>query len=254
MQDNGRLSGKVAVVTGAAQGIGAVFAQSLAREGARVVVADVIDVAKCLQTIKSAGGVCIGTKTDITASADLAAMVSTAEKEFGPIDILVNNAAIFTKLQLKPFLQMSDEEWDRVMTVNARGTFQACKAVVPSMIRAGGGKIVNIGSGTVYYGPPAMAHYTASKGAVVALTKTLSRELADKNIQVNAINPGLTESEGMQGNTQFDPARAPTVSSRAIKRDMKPEDLIGTLLYLCTPDSDFVTGQSLNVDGGKINV
>jgi NAD(P)-dependent dehydrogenase (short-subunit alcohol dehydrogenase family) len=122
------------------------------------------------------------------------------------------------------------------------------------MIKAGGGKIVNIGSGTVYYGPPAMAHYTASKGAVVALTKTLSRELADKNIQVNAINPGLTESEGMLGNTQFDPARAPTVSSRAIKREMKPEDLIGTLLYLCTPDSDFVTGQSLNVDGGKINV
>jgi NAD(P)-dependent dehydrogenase (short-subunit alcohol dehydrogenase family) len=99
-----------------------------------------------------------------------------------------------------------------------------------------------------------MAHYTASKGAVVALTKTLSRELADKNIQVNAINPGLTESDGMLGNTQFDPARAPTIASRAIKREMKPEDLIGTLLYLCTADSDFVTGQSLNVDGGKINV
>jgi NAD(P)-dependent dehydrogenase (short-subunit alcohol dehydrogenase family) len=128
MQDNGGLSGKVAVVTGAGQGIGAVFAQSLAREGARVVVADVVDVAKCMQMIKSAGGACIGTKTDITASADLVAMVSAAEKEFGPINILVNNAAIFTKLQLKPFLQMSDEEWDRVMTVNARaGPFRPAK-------------------------------------------------------------------------------------------------------------------------------
>jgi NAD(P)-dependent dehydrogenase (short-subunit alcohol dehydrogenase family) len=253
VQGNGRLQGKVAVVTGAAQGIGAVFARRLAAEGASVVVADVADTTTCVEAIKSSGGRCFGIKTDITSSADLAALVEKAETEFGPIDILVNNASLFAKLQLKPFLQMSEEEWDRVMTINARGTFQACKAVVPSMLKAGGGKIVNIASGTVYYGPPGMSHYTASKGAVVALTKTLSRELGDKNIQVNAINPGLTESEGLQGNTQFDPARAPTVASRAIKREMKPEDLVGTLLYLCTTDSDFVTGQSLNVDGGKIN-
>jgi NAD(P)-dependent dehydrogenase (short-subunit alcohol dehydrogenase family) len=247
------IDGRVAVVTGAAQGIGAVFAQALAREGARVVVADIIDTARCVAAITAAGGAAIGAKVDITSAGDLDAMVARAEAEFGPIGILVNNASLFTKLALKPALQMSDEEWDRVMTVNARGTFQACKAVVPSMLRARGGKIVNIASGTVYYGPPGMAHYTASKGAVVALTKTLSRELGDRNIQVNAINPGLTESEGMQGNAQFDPARAPTVASRAIKREMRPEDLVGTLLYLCGRGSDFVTGQSLNVDGGKIN-
>ncbi len=249
----GRLNEKVAVVTGGAQGIGAVFAKALAREGAKVVVADVIDTAKCVDAILGAGGEALGARVDVTSGADLAGMVRDAEARFGPIRILVNNASLFTKLQLKPFLEMSEEEWDRVLTVNARGTFQCCKAVVPSMLKAGGGKIVNIASGTVYYGPPGMSHYTASKGAVVALTKSLSRELGDKNIQVNAINPGLTESEGMKGNTQFDPARAPTIASRAIKREMRPEDLVGTLLYLCTPDSDFVTGQSLNVDGGRHN-
>ncbi len=254
MDRAGRLQGKVAVVTGAAQGIGAAFARALAAEGAKVVVADILDTERCVQGIRSAGGTALGAKVDITSAQDLAAMVRKTEAEFGPIQVLVNNAALFTKLELKPFLEMSPEEWDRVMTINARGTLQCCQAVVPSMLKAGGGKIVNIGSGTVYYGPPGMAHYTASKGAVVALTRTLARELGDRNIQVNAINPGLTESEGMQGNTQFDPARAPTVASRAIKRAMVPDDLTGTLLYLCTPDSDFVTGQSLNVDGGRHNV
>jgi len=253
VNSNGRVAGKVAVVTGAAQGIGAVFAKALAHEGAKVIVADVIDTSKCVQAILDAEGEALGVQADITSNADLAALVREAEAAFGPVQILVNNASLFTRLQLKPLMQMSEEDWDRVMTVNARGTFQVCKAVVPSMLKVGGGKIINIGSGTVYYGPPGMAHYTASKGAVVALTKTLSRELGDKNIQINAINPGLTESEGMQGNSQFDPARAPTVASRAIKREMRPEDLIGTLMYLCTPDSDFVTGQCLNVDGGKIN-
>jgi len=253
MNHKGRLDGKVAVVTGAAQGIGAVFAKALALEGAKVLVVDVTDTEKCVQAIKDAGGEALGFKADITSNDDLQALVNLAEAVFGPIQVLVNNASLFTKLQLKPVMQMSEDEWDRVMTVNARGTFQACKSMVPSMIKAGGGKIINIGSGTVYYGPPGMAHYTASKGAVLALTRTLSRELGDKNIQVNAINPGLTESEGLQGNAQFDAARAPTVASRAIKREMRPEDLVGTLVYLCTSDSDFVTGQCLNVDGGKIN-
>ncbi|AOW13800.1 dehydrogenase [Hydrogenophaga crassostreae] len=253
MKQNGRVQGKVAVVSGAAQGIGAVFAQALAREGASVVVVDVSDTAPCVQAITDAGGKALGIKADITSNADLEALVKQAEAAFGPIQILVNNASLFAKLELKPFFQMTEEEWDRVMTVNARGTFQACKAVLPSMMKAGGGKIVNIASGTVYYGPPGMAHYTASKGAVVALTRSISRELGDKNIQVNAINPGLTESEGLKGNHQFDVARGPTVASRAIKREMTPEDMVGTLLYLCSQDSDFVTGQCLNVDGGKIN-
>jgi NAD(P)-dependent dehydrogenase (short-subunit alcohol dehydrogenase family) len=128
------------------------------------------------------------------------------------------------------------------------------KAITPTMIKAGGGKVVNIASGTFYYGPPGLSHYTASKGAVIALTRGHARELGDKNIQINAIAPGLTESEGVRANDGFDMARGPTVASRSIKRDMLPEDLTGSLLFLCTPDSNFITGQTINVDGGKVNL
>jgi NAD(P)-dependent dehydrogenase (short-subunit alcohol dehydrogenase family) len=249
-----RLNDKTAIITGAAQGIGAILAQSMADEGARVLVTDIADPSNTVQSIEASGGTASGLKVDVTDNEDLSKMISKAESDYGPVDILVNNASIFAALDLKPFFQISEEEWDRVMTVNARGVFQCSKAVLPSMKKNGGGKIVNISSGTFYYGPPGLSHYTASKAAVIALTRTMGRELGDQNIQVNSIAPGLTESEGIQGNEQFNPARAPTVASRSIKREMLPKDLIGTLLYLCSPDSDFVTGQTLNVDGGKINV
>ena len=247
----GRLDGKTAVITGSGRGIGAVMAVHMAKEGANVVVNDVLDTATTVAAVKAVGGKAIGMHVDVTSDADLAAMVEATEKEFGALDILVNNASIFAALQPKPFMQIDNDEFDKVMTVNARGVHQATKAVVPAMLRAGGGKIINIASGTFYYGPPGLSHYTASKGAVIALTRGFGRELGDKNIQINAIAPGLTESEAMLGHTGFDPARAPTVASRSIKRDMLPEDLLGTLLYLATPDSDFVTGQTLNVDGGN---
>ena len=250
----GRLDGKTAVITGAGRGIGAVMAKHMASEGANVVVSDVLDTADTVASIKDAGGNAIGLSVDVTSDADLAAMVEATEKEYGALNILVNNASIFAALQPKPFLQIDNDEFDKVMTVNARGVHQATKAVVPAMLRAGGGKIVNIASGTFYYGPPGLSHYTASKGAVIALTRGYGRELGDKNIQINAIAPGLTESESIQGHAGFDPARGPTVQSRSIKRDMLPEDLLGSLMYLITPDSDFVTGQTLNVDGGKVNL
>ena len=250
----GRLDGKTAVITGAGRGIGAVMAQHMAGEGANVVVSDVLDTADTVAAIKNAGGNAIGLSVDVTSDADLASMVEATEKEFGALNILVNNASIFAALQPKPFLQIDNDEFDKVMTVNARGVHQATKAVVPAMLRAGGGKIVNIASGTFYYGPPGLSHYTASKGAVIALTRGYGRELGDKNIQINAIAPGLTESESIQGHAGFDPARGPTVQSRSIKREMVPEDLLGSLMYLITPDSDFVTGQTLNVDGGKVNL
>ena len=249
-----RLDGKTAVITGAGRGIGAVMAKHMAGEGANVVVSDVLDTAETVAAIKGAGGNAIGLNVDVTSDADLAAMVEATEKEFGALNILVNNASIFAALQPKPFLQIDNDEFDKVMTVNARGVHQATKAVVPAMLRAGGGKIVNIASGTFYYGPPGLSHYTASKGAVIALTRGYGRELGDKNIQINAIAPGLTESESIQGHAGFDPARGPTVQSRSIKREMVPEDLLGSLMYLITPDSDFVTGQTLNVDGGKVNL
>lgn len=250
----GRLDGKTALITGAGRGIGAVMAKRMAQEGANVVVTDVLDTKATVEAITAAGGSARGMSVDVTSDDNLAAVVETTEKTFGSLDILVNNASIFAALQPKPFMQIDNDEFDKVMTVNARGVHQATKAVVPAMLRAGGGKIVNIASGTFYYGPPGLSHYTASKGAVIALTRCYGRELGDKNIQVNAIAPGLTESEALQGNAGFDPARGPTVQSRSIKREMLPEDLLGSLMYLITTDSDFVTGQTLNVDGGKVNL
>ncbi|MDA9371642.1 glucose 1-dehydrogenase [Porticoccaceae bacterium] len=249
-----RLAGKTVVITGAGRGIGAAMAERMAQEGANVVVTDVLDTKGTVEAITESGGSAIGISVDVTSDDNLAAMVEATEKAFGSLDILVNNASIFAALQPKPFMQIDNDEFDKVMTVNARGVHQATRAVVPAMLRAGGGKIVNIASGTFYYGAPGLSHYTASKGAVIALTRCHGRELGDKNIQVNAIAPGLTESEALQGNTGFDPARAPTVQSRSIKREMLPEDLLGTLMYLITPDSNFVTGQTLNVDGGKVNL
>ncbi|XYK79009.1 MAG: SDR family NAD(P)-dependent oxidoreductase [Labrenzia sp.] len=249
----GRLEGKTAVITGAAQGIGALMAKALADEGATVLVTDVQDTEKSVQAISDAGGTARGMKVDVTNNDDLAAMVETA-KSMGGLDIMVNNASIFATITPKPFFQIDDEEFDMIMRVNARGVHQVMRAITPTMIAAGGGKVVNIASGTFYYGPPGLSHYTASKAAVIALTRSHARELGDKNIQINAIAPGLTESEGVKANEGFDMARGPTVATRSIKREMLPEDLLGSLLFLASNDSNFVTGQTVNVDGGKYNL
>jgi NAD(P)-dependent dehydrogenase (short-subunit alcohol dehydrogenase family) len=247
----GRLSGKVALVTGAAQGLGAAFAAALAREGAKVAVTDLGDTASAVEAIRAAGGEAIGLAMDVTDTPSIAAAVAATERAFGPIGALVNNAGLFAALELKPYSAISEAEWDRVMTVNVRGMFQCVKAVVPSMVKAGGGSIVNVSSGTFFYGPPGMLHYVASKGAVIGLTRSLARELGDKQITVNAIAPGLTESEGVKGHAQLGTARQPTIAMRALKREMLPEDLVGTVVFLCSPDSAFMTGQVLNVDGGR---
>lgn len=249
----GRMSGKVAVVTGAAQGIGRTYAESLARHGAQVVVTDVQDPNEVVTAITSAGGEAIGLKTDVTSDESLLVMVEETETTFGPIEILVNNAAVFATLELKPFTQISNDEWDLVMRVNARGSFQAAKAVVPSMRRNGRGKIVNISSGTVLRGAPMFLHYVSSKGAVIAQTRAISRELAADNIHVNTIVVGFTESKGVKEHRQLGAARAPTLAMRAIQREMLPEDVLGTMLFLASEDSDFITGQSINVDGGALN-
>lgn len=248
-----RMTGKVAVVTGAAQGIGRAYADSLAAQGAQVVVADVQDTDETVAAIKAAGGEAIGLKADVTSDESLLAMVQEAESAFGPIEILVNNAAVFAKLVLKPFTQISNDEWDLVMRVNARGPFQAAKAVVPSMKRNGRGKIINISSGTVLRGAPMFLHYVSSKGAVIAQTRAISRELAADGICANTIIIGFTESDGVKSHKQLGAARAPTLAMRAIQRDMLPEDLLGAMLFLASEDSDFITGQSINVDGGALN-
>ncbi len=247
------MNGKVAVVTGAAQGIGRTYAEALAANGARVVVTDIEDTSDAVAAIEAEGGEAIGMTTDVTSDDSLQEMVSETESAFGPIEVLINNAAVFAALALKPFTQIPNDEWDLVMRVNVRGPFQAAKAVAPSMKKNGRGKIINISSGTVLRGAPMFLHYVSSKGAIIAQTRAISRELAADNIHVNTIVVGFTESEGVKQHGQLGAARAPTLAMRAIQRDMLPEDIVGAMLFLASEDSDFITGQSINVDGGALN-
>jgi len=244
--------GKVALVTGAAQGIGAALATALAKRGDRVVLTDIADPEDTAHEIRKSGGQAMSSCGDITSSPYLEELVREIEREFGPIGILINNAGIFSALRLKSFMAISEDEWDRVMTVNARGPFQCAKAVVPSMERGGGGRILNVSSGTFHYGAAGFMHYVASKGAVIGLTRSMARELADHNITVNCIAPGLTESEGVLRHADFGAARAATLGARAIKRAMVPDDLVGAALFLTSSGSAFVTGQTISVDGGRV--
>lgn len=246
-----QLEGRTTIITGAARGIGAELAAGLAARGAQVVVADVQDTDATVDGITAAGGSALGVQTDITDNAALADLVTAATDAFGGIDALVNNAGIFADLELKPFMQTSEDEFDRVMTVNVRGMFQACKAVVPSM-QDRGGSIVNISSGTIFYGPPGLLPYVTSKAAVMGMTRSMSRELGPMGIRVNAIAPGFTESDSVLSTGNFERVREPSKTGRAIERAMLPGDLLGAVAFLTSEDSAFMTGQLLNVDGGKI--
>lgn len=246
----GRLQDKVSIITGAAQGIGAEFARAFAAEGANVVIVDISSTDSIVAEIDDAGGEAIGIKADITNSESLQEMVAATEDAFGPVNILVNNAAVFASLDLKPFDQLTEDEWDLMLKVNVRGLWQTSKAVLPSMRKAGGGKIINISSGTVHKGPPGQLHYVASKSAVLGMSRSMARELGGDNIQVNTISPSLTMSEGVLANPAWEPFKKNLAETRIIQRDMLPTDLVGTALFLASSDSDFLTGQSVNVDGG----
>ena len=248
-----RLNKKVALITGAAQGLGAVYAKAMANEGARVVLSDILDCQPIVESIIENGGDAISQVCDVTDNTALYNLVKRSESEYGPIEILVNNAALFTDLRRKGFEKIKEDEWDKVMLVNVRGTFQATKAVVPSMRRCGRGKIINISSGTILGGVSHFLHYVTSKGAIMAMTRSLSRELGDDNICVNTIAPGLTESEGLYNHPDYKDVREWNRSLRVFQRDMLPEDLIGALLFLACPDSDFITGQMINIDGGRLH-
>lgn len=248
-----RLEGRVAIITGAAQGIGAVYAHALADEGAAVVVSDLLDAGLVAEAIRQAGGRALALKTDVTDPASAQSMVADTVKAFGAIDILVTNAALFGNLSLKPVTEIDSAEWDRVMAVNVRGVFECVKAAVPEMQKRKYGKIVNIASGTVFKGSPLLLHYVTSKGAVVAMTRCLARELGDDGIRVNTLAPGLVMSDNVIANPAWKGAIvANNIASRAIKKDLYPSDLTGTLVYLCSAESDFVTGQVVVVDGGSV--
>lgn len=248
-----RLQGRVAIVTGAAQGIGARYAAALAAAGAAVVCGDVVDAGPVAQRIREAGGQALALHADVTSSASMQALAAATLEAFGRIDVLVNNAGLFANLAMKSFEQIDAAEWDRVMAVNVRGPFECAKAVVPHMRTQGYGKIINIGSGTVFKGAPMLLHYVTSKGAITAMTRSLARELGDAGIRVNTLSPGLTASENTLANPAWQGAvSANNIASRAIKREVTPEDLCGTLVYLASADSDFVTGQVIVVDGGSV--
>jgi NAD(P)-dependent dehydrogenase (short-subunit alcohol dehydrogenase family) len=249
-----RLAGKVAIITGGAQGIGAAYAVGLAREGAKIVIADVLEGDKAVADVKKAGSDAIYVRTDVTKEEGCQAMARAASEAFGSVDVLLNNAAIFGSLVLKPFTECTSQEFMKVLEVNVLGQFNCIKAVVPYM-KARGGKIINVGSSSINEGVPGMPHYVASKGAIMALTRSMARELGDYKINVNTIAPGFTHSEGgdrFDRNKKLDlpPLEQLQLNARCLKRQAVPEDLVGLALFLASDDSAFITGQMIVHDGG----
>ncbi len=249
-----RLHDRVAIITGAAQGIGAAYARAMAQEGATVIIADLDDGEGIAREIRENGGKALNVVTNVSSELSVESLVSTTVKKFGKIDILVSNAALFGKLEAKPFTDISVEEWDNLMAVNVRGVFICVKAVIGQMRKQKYGKIINIASGTLFKGTPHLLHYVTSKGAVMTMTRCLAREVGDDNICVNSLAPGLVMSENVLAQESFnDAAVDANTATRALQRRQVPEDLIGAMLFLASADSDFVTGQCLVVDGGSVN-
>ena len=235
----GQVEGKVAIVTGGAQGIGRAIAEGLATEGATVVVADLNPPDGAI-------------RADVSSENDVTRLVEETVARHGRIDILVNNAGLYASLAMRPFTEIPLEEWRQVMDVNVASMFLTCRAVVPAMREQGGGKIVNISSGTPFRGVPFLLHYVTSKGAIVALTRALAKELGKDGIHVNCVAPGFTMSEGVKAHPDVVEAlRDASVAARTIQRDQLPEDVVGAVVFLCSPGADFVTGQTMVIDGGQ---
>ena len=234
-----KLDGRVAIVTGGAQGIGKAIADGLAADGAEVVIAD-LDPPE--------GGI----RANVADEADVQRMVDETLERHGRLDILINNAGLYASLAMRPFTEIPLDEWRQVMDVNVASMFLTCRAAVPVMRGQGGGKIVNISSGTPFRGVPFLLHYVTSKGAIVALTRALAKELGKDGIHVNCVAPGFTMSEGVKANPEVvEKLREASVAARTIQRDQLPEDVVGAVVFLCTPAADFITGQTMVIDGGQ---
>ncbi len=244
----GTLEGKVAVVTGGAQGIGRAVADGLAAEGARVVIADLARAEDAAAELEDG----LGLTADVSSEADVARVVAESVSRMGRIDILVNNAGLYASLPMRPFTEIPLEEWREVMDVNVMSMFLCCRAVVPRMREQGGGKIVNISSGTPFRGVPFLLHYVTSKGAIVAFTRALARELGSDGIHVNCVAPGFTMTEGVKAHPEvIEKLRDVSIASRTIQRDQVAEDVVGAVVFFCSPAADFVTGQTMVIDGGQ---
>jgi 3-oxoacyl-[acyl-carrier protein] reductase len=246
-----RLEGKVALVTGAAKGLGRAFCLGLAREGARVMAVtrkDLENLEQTVQMMRSLGGEAEMVQADVASEVDTQAMVRETVAQFGRLDILINNAAIYDGIKRKPFYEIDLKEWDLVMGVNVKGAFLSARAVFPTMKAQGYGKIINLASEVFFTGSNGFAHYVASKGGIIGLTRALAVELGPHNICINCIAPGFTDTEASRGLadvTKYDVSKTP------LKRLERPEDLVGAALFFSSPESDFITGQTLLIDGGR---
>ena len=247
-----RLADKAIIVTGGAMGIGRAYCLGLAKEGGRVVVADLREqeAKNVASEIRGNGGEAMAVAVDVTSPEKTCAMAEAAVSAYGRIDVLVNNAGMYTGIKKKSFAEIPPEEWDKVMAVNLKGLFLCAQAVYPAMRRQGKGKIINISSGTVFSGTPFFVHYVTSKAGVIGFTRALARELGKDNIAVNAITPGLTISGPQQRDVLTAEQLADRRRRRCFQRDQFPEDLVGTIIFLASDDSNFITGQTINVDGG----
>jgi len=244
----GLLDGKVAVVTGAAQGIGRAIAEGLAAEGARLVVADLRGAEGAAAAFPDG----VGIECDVASEQDVQRLADVVVERCGGVDILVNNAGLYASLEMRPFDRIPLDEWRQVMDVNVASMFLTCRSLVPLMRERGGGKIVNISSGTPFRGVPFLLHYVTSKGAIVAFTRALAKELGRDNVLVNCVAPGFTISTGVREHPEvIEALRDVSVAARTLQRDQVPDDVVGAVVFFCSSRSDFVTGQTIVIDGGQ---
>ncbi len=234
-------------MTGGAQGIGNAIARGLAAEHARVVIADLQRAEEAARPIDG-----VGLTVDVSDESQVEQMVADVVERCGRIDILVNNAGLYASLEMRPFTEIPVDEWRRVMDVNVLSMFLTCRAVVPRMREQGGGRIVNISSGTPFRGVPFLLHYVTSKGAIVALTRALAKELGGDEVLVNCVAPGFTMSEGVREHPEvIEALREVSVAARTLQRDQQPGDVVGAVVFLCGPGAAFITGQTIVIDGGQ---
>jgi len=247
-------TGKVVIVTGASRGLGRQYACEFAKRGASVAVNDVRDCAETLAAIEATGAAGMKTETDVTSAESTRAMADAVLQRFGRIDVLVNNAGLYGSLHFRPFDQLDEAEWDSVMNVNVKGLWQCSKAVLPAMKQQGGGAIVNISSLAATYGMPNGLHYTASKAAVIGLTRGLAREVGRHNIRVNAVAPNVVNTDATSEvfGDKRDKIIEVTLSQQAIRRPLEPDDIVGAVLFLASDLNRITTGQTLMVDGGTV--
>ncbi|MEE2998084.1 MAG: glucose 1-dehydrogenase [Pseudomonadota bacterium] len=248
------LKDKIVIITGAGRGLGQAYAIEAARQGAKVVAGDILDCGDTASQIQANGGSAIAVEVDVTKMGTVSAMAESAIDAFGNIDVLVNNAALYGGLTGGRFDQLDEDEWDRCMNVNVKGIWNCCKAVVPHMQNAGRGSIVNVASLAATYGLPFVLHYTTSKAAVIGLTRGLARELGRGNIRVNAIAPTAVVTEGTAEffGEKMEGAMEVIKNDQSLRRNPHPKDMVGTVIWLASDASEFVTGQTISIDGGTV--